>query len=95
MNNETLWPHPGEILKDCMDDLGISAVRLCRATHIPASRITEILKGRRGVTADTALRLGRALGTTPGYWLNLQQSYDLRRANCELLSEVEVLVADK
>jgi len=95
MNNETLWPSPGEILKDCIDDLGISAVRLSRATHIPASRITEILKGRRGVTVDTALRLGRALGTTPGYWLNLQQSYDLRRANSEPLSEVEVLVANE
>jgi antitoxin HigA-1 len=95
MSNATLWPHPGEILKECMDDLGITSVRLSRATRIPASRITEIVKGRRGVTVDTALRLGKALGTTPDYWLNLQQSYDLRRANGEHLGEVEVLVANK
>lgn len=95
MNNETLWPHPGEILKECMEDLGITSVRLSRATRIPSSRITEILKGRRGVTVNTAMRIGKALGTTPDYWLNLQQSYDLRRANCEHLSDVEVLVPGK
>ncbi len=95
MKNETLWPHPGEILRECMDDLGITAVRLSRATRIPASRITEILKGRRGVSVDTALRLGKALGTTPDYWLNLQQSYDLRSAKSEHLGDVEVLVEEK
>jgi len=95
MKNETLWPHPGEILRECMDDLGITAVRLSRATRIPSSRITEILKGRRGVSVDTALRLGKALGTPPDYWLNLQQSYDLRRASGERLGEVEVLVENK
>ena len=78
-----------------MDDLGISSVRLCHATHIPASRITEIVKGRRGVSVDTALRLGKALGTTPDYWLNLQQSYDLRRAGADRLGDVEVLVEEK
>ena len=93
MKNETLWPHPGEVLKDCMDDLGITAVRLSHATHIPSSRITEIVKGRRSVTVDTALRLGKALGTTPDYWLNLQQSYDLRRAGSKHLGDVEVLVS--
>ncbi len=92
MKNETLWPHPGEILRECMNDLGITAMRLSRATRIPASRITEILKGRRSISVDTALRLGKALGTTPNYWLNLQQSYDLRRANSEPLNEVDVLV---
>jgi len=89
------WPYSGEILKECMDELGISAVRLSRATHIPASRITEIVKGRRGVFVDTALRLGKALGTTPDYWLNLQQSYDLKKASRERLGEVEVLVANE
>ena len=92
MSNETLWPHPGEILKECMDDLGISAVRLSRATRIPSSRITEIVKGRRSITVNTALRLGKAFGTTPDYWLNLQQSYDLRRAGSNGLKDVEVLV---
>jgi addiction module HigA family antidote len=95
MNNETLWPHPGEILRECLNDLGITASRLSKATHIPASRITEIIKGRRGVSADTALRLGKSLGTTPDYWLNLQQSYDLRCAKRDSLQEVETLVVNQ
>lgn len=92
MNNKTLWPHPGEILKDCLDDYGITATRLSRATKIPSSRLTEIIRGRRGISTDTALRLGKALGTTPEYWLNLQKSYDIRRAGTEALNNVEVLV---
>jgi len=93
--NETLWPHPGTILKECLDELGIPAVRLSHATRIPPSRITEIIKGRRGITVETALRIGKALGTSPDYWLNLQRSYDLRRAGGEKLDEVEVLVERK
>ena len=66
--------HPGEILRDELDELGMSASALA----VPTSRITAILRGERGITADMALRLSRYLGTTPQLWLNLQQSFELR-----------------
>lgn len=73
--------HPGEILKfDVLDELDMSANALARALGVPANRITGILKGERAVTADTALRLARYLGTTPEFWLNLQTAYELRLA---------------
>jgi antitoxin HigA-1 len=72
--------HPGEILRDELNELGISAAALARALHIPTNRITSILNGQRAITADTALRLGRWLGTGPELWLNLQTAYELRRA---------------
>lgn len=70
--------HPGEILADELEELGISAAELARLLHVPANRITQILNGKRSITADTALRLGQWLGTGPELWLNLQQTYDLR-----------------
>ena len=66
--------HPGEILRDELDELGMSASALA----VPTDRITAILRGERGITADMALRLSRHLGTTPQLWLNLQQSFELR-----------------
>ncbi len=73
--------HPGEtLLEDCMKPAALSANRLAAHLHIPTSRILEIVNGRRGITADTALRLARYFGTTPNVWLNLQQNYDLARA---------------
>ena len=72
--------HPGEILRDELQALDLSASALSKALGVPVNRITAILNGRRGVTADTALRLARYFGTTPRVWLNLQQTYDLRRA---------------
>ena len=72
--------HPGEILRDELQALGLSANALSKALDVPANRITAILHGQRGVTADTALRLARYFGTTPQVWLNLQQTYELRRA---------------
>ena len=72
--------HPGEILREELQALDLSANALSKALGVPVNRITAILNGRRGVTADTALRLARYLGTTPQVWLNLQQTYDLRRA---------------
>lgn len=72
---------PGEILReDFMDPLGLSAAALARALGVPANRITALLKGERGVTADTALRLSRYFGTTPEFWMRLQSEYELRRA---------------
>ena len=78
----TLDPiHPGEILEEeFMKPLGLSANALAHALDVPVTRISEIVRARRGVTADTALRLGRLLGTTAEFWLGLQSEFDLRVA---------------
>ena len=69
---------PGEILlHDFMEPLALSANALAKALHVPANRITAIVKAERSITADTALRLARYFGCTPQFWLNLQQQYDL------------------
>jgi addiction module HigA family antidote len=73
--------HPGEVLKEeFLDPLGISQYRLAKAIGVQPIRISEICAGRRGISADTALRLARALGTTPGFWLGLQADYDTEEA---------------
>jgi antitoxin HigA-1 len=73
--------HPGEILReDVLKELHLSANALAKALGVPANRVTGIINEARGVSADTALRLSRYLGTTPQFWLNLQTSYDLRKA---------------
>lgn len=69
--------HPGEILKDELEALDLSASALARAVHVPANRISQILSGKRNISADTALRLGRLFGTGPQFWLNLQIAYEL------------------
>jgi addiction module HigA family antidote len=70
--------HPGEILgEDLLKPLGISISRLGRDLRVPVTRMSEIVNGRRGITADTALRLARYFGTTPEFWMNLQASFDL------------------
>ena len=76
--------HPGEILRDELQALGLSANALSKALDVPVNRITAILHGQRGVTADTALRLARYFGTTPQVWLNLQKTYELRRAEPDI-----------
>lgn len=81
--------HPGEILDDELRELGMSAAQLARCIHVPANRITQILRGQRNVTADTALRLGRWLGTGPQLWLNLQQAYELVLARQRVGEEIE------
>jgi addiction module HigA family antidote len=69
---------PGQILRsEFLDEMGISARKLATDINVPANRITEIIRGRRGITADTALRLARYFGTSPQLWLNLQTNYDL------------------
>jgi addiction module HigA family antidote len=75
--------HPGEILRDELDELGMSAKAFAEALDVPSNRISAILKGQRGITADTALRLSRYLGTTPQVWLNLQKAFELRVAEIE------------
>ena len=73
--------HPGEILREeFLLPLDMSANALAHAIGVPANRVSSIVVGDRSVTADTALRLARAFGTTPEFWLNLQQGYDLRLA---------------
>lgn len=73
--------HPGEILKEeFMLPLGLSARRLAEEIEVPPNRITDIIRGRRDVSADTAIRLGRRFGTTPQFWLNLQDAHDLSKA---------------
>lgn len=75
--------HPGEILADELEELGMSATKLAKILGVPPNRITQILNGRRGITAETALRLARWLGTSPQFWMNLQNSYELRLAEQE------------
>jgi antitoxin HigA-1 len=70
--------HPGEVLEQELEELALSANAFAKALGVPTNRITAILRGTRGVTADTALRLGRYFGTSPRFWLNLQQSYELK-----------------
>jgi len=76
------------VLADELADLDLSAAQLGRALHVPTHRITQILSGRRAMTADTALRLGRWLGTGPEPWLSLQQRYELRLAESEVGPEI-------
>ncbi|ETW94235.1 MAG: XRE family transcriptional regulator [Candidatus Entotheonella factor] len=72
--------HPGEFLADELQELEMTAAELARLLQVPANRISQIIAGKRGITADTALRLGHYFGTGPTIWLNLQQAYDLDMA---------------
>lgn len=88
--------HPGEILReDYLAELGMSVNALARLLAVPAPRINDVVRERRGITADTALRLARCFDTTPQFWLNLQSAYELRLAEIEagkrIASEVTVL----
>ena len=86
--------HPGEHLAEILGELKISGSGLARAIGVPPRRIQDILRGRRSVTADTALRIGQALDMTPEYWLNLQRMYDLDLARAEAdVTTIKPLVA--
>ncbi|HKS63455.1 MAG TPA: HigA family addiction module antitoxin [Xanthobacteraceae bacterium] len=79
-----LRTHPGEVLREeYLVPLGMSARALGKALGVPANRITEIMRGERDVSADTAIRLGRYFRTDPRFWLNLQSAYDLSKAEIE------------
>ena len=69
--------HPGEILADELKEIGLSAAELARTLGVPANRISQIIAGKRAISADTALRLGRYFGTSPDLWVNLQKTYEL------------------
>ena len=82
--------HPGEILReDFMKPLGISMNRLALDLHVPVTRIAEIVHERRGITPDTALRLGRYFNTSARFWLNAQSSYDLEVAQDAVQRTIE------
>lgn len=77
--------HPGEILREeFMEPFKLTAYRVAKETDMPISRLDGILKEQRGITADTALRLGRFFGTSPQFWLNLQSEYELRVAKSRI-----------
>lgn len=83
--------HPGEILREQMDELGLSANALAARIGVPPNRISTILRGTRSITADTALRLGRFFGQTPEFWMNLQQTYDLVVAERAVGKEIKAI----
>src|SRR5712692_3667852 len=81
--------HPGEHLKTVLGDAGLSANALALALRIPANRLTEIINGKRSISADTALRLGRYFGTSAEMWVNLQSKYDLDVAADHLAERIQ------
>ena len=84
MAKSRIRTHPGELLaEDFMAPLGLSARQLASAIAVPQNRISDIVRGRRSVTADTALRFARYFETTPQFWLNAQSAYDLSKAETE------------
>lgn len=80
--------HPGEFLADELEEIKITATELSRQIDVPANRISQIVRGKRDISADTALRLGRFFGTGPELWLNLQKAYDLDRATAALGTKI-------
>lgn len=84
--------HPGEILKDEMEERGLSANALAHALRVPPNRVSAIVNGQRSITADTAHRLARYFGTSAEMWMNLQVDYDLEMANIKRIHR-EVLPA--
>ena len=82
--------HPGEVLKEeFLKPLNITAYRLAKETKIPQTRISEILKGKRRITADTALRLSKFFGNSPEFWLGLQVDYDLEEEKRSITKDLE------
>ena len=75
--------HPGAVLKDELEDLGITPTEFARQIDVPANRVSQIIAGKRGITGDTALRCGHWFGTDPQFWLNLQAQWDLVQAEQE------------
>jgi addiction module HigA family antidote len=88
--NKTMPPiHPGETLKeDFLKPLGLSANRLAIELQVPVTRVNDLVRGRRSITADTALRLARYFDTTPQFWMNLQANYELETAEDARGSEI-------
>ena len=83
--------HPGEILADELEELGVSPTELSRQIRVPANRISQIINGKRSITGDTALRLAHWFGTSPQFWMNLQALYDVRIAEEDAGTEIKSL----
>ena len=83
--------HPGEHLSEELKELGISAAELARRLNVPTNRVTSILNGQRAITGDTALRLAHFFGTSPEFWLNLQNLYELRLSEAKSGSAIKKL----
>jgi addiction module HigA family antidote len=82
--------HPGEILREeFLKPMDISAYELAKRLHVPAPRVNDIVLERRGISADTAVRLSRFFGTTEQFWLNLQAAYEISRVKAERSAEIE------
>jgi antitoxin HigA-1 len=89
-NVQGVATHPGEVLEEeFLKPMGISRHKLAMDTHMPATRVGEIVRGRRAVSPDTALRLARYFGNSPEFWLNLQQQYDLSVVRAERKGQIE------
>lgn len=86
--------HPGVILKEELDSRGLSAAAFALRLRVPPQRIQEIVAGKRGITPETALRIGTALGTGARLWLTMQQAYDLRKVELEIGDKVRAEVHD-
>ena len=90
MYNKIPEVHPGEILEEeFLKPLGISAYRLAKETKIPATRISQIIKGKRRITADTALRFGKFFGNSADFWMGIQMEYDLRKEKADIKCVLE------
>ena len=85
--------HPGEILRDELDFLNLSANQFAMKLHVPANRITSILNGKRAITAETALRFAKFFGTSPELWINLQTAFDLKTEYNRSWQRIELEVA--
>ena len=83
--------HPGEILADELEEVGVSPTELSRQIRVPANRISQIINGKRSITGDTALRLAHWFGTSPQFWMNLQALYDVRMAEEDAGTEIKTL----
>jgi antitoxin HigA-1 len=87
--------HPGEILAEELEEIGITMNGFAKALHVPPNRITAIIKGERGITGETALRLARYFGTSPEMWLNLQSRYELEVARDKFEATVNKEIAPR
>src|SRR5438128_825625 len=92
MQKRPIYPiHPGEILADELAELNKNPTELARALHVPANRISQLVAGKRGMTADTALRLEKWLGVSAAFWMNLQKRYELDLAREQTGNSLETI----
>ena len=95
MPNKIRPIHPGEILKEELTELALSANKFAAKLHVPTNRITAILNGQRAITADTAIRLSIFFGTSPEFWLKLQNTYDLKTTELKSGKKIKTEVTHK